>query len=179
MLNLADRIDAGRLDASIAVVIASNHKAAGIERAKQRGLDVRVVPRKAFDSTETFSDAVWSELRGAEVDLVVLAGFLSLLKIPDDYAGRVMNVHPALLPKFGGKGMYGRHVHEAVIAAGERESGCTVHIADNQYDHGPIVLQRRCEVRPDDTPETLAERVMAEERIAYPQAIQLFAEGKI
>ena len=109
----------------------------------------------------------------------MLAGFLSLLKIPDDYLGRVMNIHPALLPKFGGQGMYGHHVHEAVLAAGEQESGCTVHFADNQYDHGPVILQRRCPVKSDDTPDSLADRVMAEEREAYPQAIQMYAEGRV
>ncbi len=179
MTNLADRIRDGRLDAGIVLVLASNPDAGGIEKAKQRGLPVRVVPRRQYDATEAFSDAVWAELRAARVDLVVLAGFLSLLRIPDDYLYRVINIHPALLPKFGGKGMYGRHVHEAVLAAGESESGCTVHFADNAYDRGPIILQRRCPVKPDDTPDTLAARVMAEEREALPQAVQLYAENRL
>jgi len=179
MTNLADRIRDGRLDAGIALVIASNPDAGGIEKAKQRGLPVRVIPRKRYDSTDAFSDAVWAELRAAGVDLVVLAGFLSLLRIPDDYLYRVINIHPALLPKFGGKGMYGRHVHKAVLAAGESESGCTVHFADNAYDRGPIILQRRCPVKPDDTPDTLAARVMAEEREALPHAVQLYAENRL
>jgi folate-dependent phosphoribosylglycinamide formyltransferase PurN len=108
-----------------------------------------------------------------------MAGFLQLLRIPDDFAGRVLNIHPALLPAFGGQGMYGRRVHKAVLAAGVKESGCTVHVADNEYDHGPIVLQRTVEVRPDDTPEALADRVFAAECEAYPEAIRLFAEGKL
>ncbi len=179
MVNLQQRIERAALDARIVHVVASNAGAGGIDKANAMHLPVTVVARRQFHSTEAFSEAVFGVVRDAGAELVVLAGFLSLLKIPDDYAHRVMNIHPALLPKFGGQGMYGRHVHEAVLAAGETESGCTVHFADNQYDHGPIILQRTCEVKPDDTPDTLAERVMAEERIAYPQAIQLFAEGRV
>ena len=108
-----------------------------------------------------------------------MAGFLQLLRIPEDFAGRVMNIHPALLPAFGGQGMYGRHVHEAVLEYGAKLTGCTVHFADNEYDHGPVVLQRAVEVRDDDTPETLADRVFAAECEAYPDAIRLFAEGKL
>jgi len=176
MVNLARRIEAGELDAEIALVVASHPKAGGIERAGDLDLPVEVIHRKLFDSSDAFSKAVWAKLREAEVELVVLAGFLSLLRIPEDYAGKVMNIHPALLPKFGGQGMFGRRVHEAVLAAGETESGCTVHYADNQYDHGPIILQRTCPVLPDDTPESLAERVMAQEREAYPEAIQRYIE---
>jgi len=176
MVNLAQRIEAGELDAEIALVIASNPNAGGIERARELDLPIEVIHRKLFDSPDAFSKAVWAKLREAEVELVVLAGFLSLLRIPDDYSGKVMNIHPALLPKFGGQGMFGHHVHEAVLAAGETESGCTVHYADNQYDHGPIILQRTCPVLPDDTPETLAARVMAQEREAYPEAIQQYIE---
>jgi len=176
MVNLAERIEAGDLDARIALVIASNPKAKGIERARALDLPVEVIHRKLFDSPDAFSKAVWAKLREAGAELVVLAGFLSLLRIPDDYAGKVMNIHPALLPKFGGQGMFGHHVHEAVLAAGETESGCTVHFADNQYDHGPVILQRKCPVLADDTPDTLADRVMAEERQAYPEAIQRYIE---
>jgi len=161
MVNLVEHIAQGVLDAVIGRVIASNPKARGIELAREFGLDVHVVPRKEYDSVEAFSDRVFDLLREARVELVVLGGFLSLL------------------PKHGGKGMYGRHVHEAVLAAGDAESGCTVHFADNEYDQGPIILQRRCEVRPDDTVETLQHRVMIEERKAYPQAIQMFAEGRL
>ena len=174
MVNLARRIAAGEINASIVMVIASNPKAKGIERAESLGLPVEVIHRKLFESTDDFSKAVWAKLREAGAELVVLAGFLSLIRIPDDYQGKVMNIHPALLPKFGGKGMYGHHVHEAVLAAGETESGCTVHFADNEYDHGPVILQRKCPVLPDDTPDTLAQRVMAEEREAFPEAIRRY-----
>ncbi len=179
MVNLAQRIAAGALDAAIPLVIASNAKAKGIERAANLGLPVEIVVRKNFDSTEAFSDRCFELLRAADVNLVVLAGFLSLLRIPDDFEGKVINIHPALLPKFGGKGMYGHHVHEAVLAAGESESGCTVHFADNVYDNGPIILQAKVPVLPDDTPDTLAERVMAAERDAYPKAIAMIAAGEV
>lgn len=181
MTNIARHIAEGELHATIALVIASNDTAAstGIERAKQLGLLVEIVSRKQFTDTASFSDRVWSLIRDAKADLVILGGFLCLLNIPDDYRHKVMNIHPALLPDFGGKGMFGHHVHEAVIQSGVKESGCTVHFADNQYDHGPVILQRRCPVLPTDTPDDLARRVMAEERIAYPQAIELFAQGKL
>ena len=118
-------------------------------------------------------------VRAAKVDLVCLAGFLQLIEVPDDYAGRVMNIHPSLIPAFCGHGYYGHHVHEAVLAYGAKITGCTVHFADNQYDHGPIVLQRAVPVLDDDTPETLAARVFAAECEAYPEAIRLFGEGKL
>jgi folate-dependent phosphoribosylglycinamide formyltransferase PurN len=104
---------------------------------------------------------------------------LQLVRIPDDYMGRVLNIHPALIPAFCGKGYHGRHVHEAVLASGVKLTGCTVHFADNEYDNGPIIVQRACEVRDDDTPETLAGRVFAEECEAYPEAIRLLAEGRL
>lgn len=176
LLNLADRIDAGQLDATIATVISSRADAAGVERCRQRGLTVHVVPRREYANVDEFSRDVWALIRAAKAELVAMAGFLSLLRIPDDFAGRVINIHPGLLPKFGGQGMYGHHVHEAVIAAGESESGCTVHIADNEYDRGPIILQRRCPVEPSDTPDTLAARVFEQECIAYPQAISMMRD---
>jgi phosphoribosylglycinamide formyltransferase 1 len=118
---------------------------------------------------------VWEAIRGFTPDLVCLAGWLNLLPIPDDFHHRVLNIHPALLPAFGGKGMYGRRVHEAVLAAGIRESGCTVHFADNSYDTGPILVQKRVPVLASDTPDTLAARVFAAECAAYPEAIRMAA----
>ena len=114
----------------------------------------------------------------ASVDLVCLAGFLSLLHIPDDFRGRVLNIHPSLLPAFGGLGMYGNRVHKAVIDSGVRISGCTVHLADEAYDTGPILVQRCCPVEVGDTPETLKIRVWEEEKTAFPDAIRLVAEGR-
>jgi phosphoribosylglycinamide formyltransferase-1 len=175
--NLADRIAAGTLDASIAVVIASNPSCYGITRAKNLGLPVEVITRKAAGSLEAFSQQIAAALRTHNVDLALMAGFLSLWTIPHDFANRVMNIHPALLPKFGGKGMHGHHVHEAVLAAGESESGCTVHFADNTYDTGPIILQRRVPVLPGDTADTLAARVFEQECLAFPEAVRWWAEG--
>ncbi|MEM9883821.1 MAG: phosphoribosylglycinamide formyltransferase [Planctomycetota bacterium] len=179
MLNLAERIADGTLPAEVRLVVASNPAAKGIARAERLGLPVRVVPRREFTSGALFSEFIFAHLRDAGVELVCLAGFLSLLTIPEDYERRVMNIHPSLLPKFGGKGMHGRAVHEAVLAAGEVESGCTVHFADNTYDTGPVILQRRCPVLPGDTPETLAARVFEQECVGYPEAVAGFAAGRL
>ncbi len=179
LANLADAINRGELPAQISAVISSNDRAYGLKRAGKLDLPAFVVPRKRSKSPGEFSDLVFGLVRDAQAELVCLAGFLSLLVIPDDYAHRVINIHPALLPSFGGKGMYGRRVHEAVLAAGCKVSGCTVHLCDQTYDTGPIIVQRCCQVREDDTPETLAARVFEQECIAYPQAIRLFAEGRV
>jgi folate-dependent phosphoribosylglycinamide formyltransferase PurN len=138
-----------------------------------------VVDRKQAGSREEFGRRIFEHCRQARADLVCLAGFLQLIHVPDDFLGRVMNIHPALIPAFCGKGYYGHHVHEAVLTYGAKVSGCTVHFADNEYDHGPIILQRTVQVLADDTPETLAARVFAQECEAYPEAIRLFAEGKL
>jgi phosphoribosylglycinamide formyltransferase 1 len=177
--NLIDRIADRRLAANIVQVIAGRPDAGGTERAKRSGLPVEVVARKSFADVSAYSRRIFDLCRAGRADLVCLAGFLQLLEIPSDYADRIMNIHPALLPAFGGKGMYGRHVHEAVLAHGVKVSGCTVHFVDQVYDHGPIVLQKAVEVRDDDTPETLAARVFAAECEAYPEAIRLFAEGRL
>lgn len=174
--NLAEVIARGELPAVIACVIASNPTCFGIQRANNLGLPVQLITRKEAGSLEALSQQIADTLRGHDVDLALMAGFLSLWTIPPDFAGRVMNIHPALLPKFGGKGMHGHHVHEAVLAAGETESGCTVHYADNSYDTGPMILQKNVAVLPGDTAEVLAARVFEQERIAYPEAIRLFIE---
>ncbi len=176
MLNLADRIDAGSLPATIVLVLASNAHATGIAKARARNLPARTIIRKDYPDPAAFSADVFAAIRAADATHVCLAGFLSLLVIPDDYAGRVLNIHPSLLPAYGGKGMHGHHVHAAVLAAGETQSGCTVHFADNTYDTGPILLQRSCPVLTDDTPESLAARVFAQECEAYPAALRLLAE---
>ena len=146
MVNLIDRIDDETLAARIGLVLASNAgpAAAGVGRADARGLTTVTLERRLYEDAASYSDAVFAAVRAVKADLVCLAGFLSLLVIPEDFAGRVLNIHPSLLPKYGGKGMHGRHVHRAVIAAGDAESGCTVHVADNTYDTGPVLLQRRC-----------------------------------
>jgi len=178
LMNLLEYINEGRLNAEVAVVISSRSTVAGVERAKNAGLDVKIIRKKDYGDIDEFSKRIEEELVAANVDLVIQGGWLCLWKIPARYENRVMNIHPALLPSFGGKGMWGHHVHEAVLKAGCKVSGCTVHFCTNQYDKGPIIVQRACEVKDTDSPETLAARVFEQECIAYPQAIRLFAENK-
>jgi phosphoribosylglycinamide formyltransferase-1 len=177
--NFLDRIAAGTLPAEIAVVVASRADAHGLERARRAGVPAVVVARKAYADAERFNDALHAALVPFGVDLVVLAGFLSLFQPRARYAGRVMNIHPALIPAFCGPGFYGARVHQAVIESGVRVSGCTVHFADDQYDHGPIILQGAVPVLDDDTPDTLAARVHAVENELYPEAIRLWAAGRL
>ena len=179
LINILKYIEQGRLNAKVALVISSRSTVAGIERAKNAGLNVKIIRKKDHPDIDEISKCIENELAIAKVDLVIQAGWLCLWKIPARYENRVMNIHPALLPSFGGKGMWGHHVHEAVIKAGCKLSGCTIHFCTNQYDKGPIIVQRCCEVKDDDTPDTLAARVFEQECIAYPQAISLFEEGKI
>jgi phosphoribosylglycinamide formyltransferase-1 len=177
--NLQTAIEAGRLSARIAVVISSKPEAYGLTRARQHGLDAFAVSRRQYDTLAAFNAAINELLERYTIDLVVLAGFLSLYRPPPALTGKVMNIHPALLPAFGGKGLYGARVHRAVLDAGVKVSGCTVHFADEQYDHGPIILQQAVPVEDDDTVDTLAARVFAAECKLYPQAIQLFAENRL
>jgi formyltetrahydrofolate-dependent phosphoribosylglycinamide formyltransferase len=177
LANLVDRTGDRRLGARIDRVIGSKHGLGAEGRARQANLSYTVVERRAFDSTRAFSDAVFAHCQ--DVDLVVCAGWLQLLELPAFWLGRVINIHPALLPAFGGKGMFGRHVHRAVIDHGCKVSGCTVHYVDNTYDTGPIILQRTCHVLDDDTPESLAARVFAQECEALPDAISLIAQGRL
>ena len=179
LINILEYIEQGRLNAKVALVISSRSTVTGVERAKNAGLNVKIIRKKDHPDIDEFSKHIEDELANANIDLVIQAGWLCLWKIPDRYENRVMNIHPALLPSFGGQGMWGHHVHEAVIKAGCKLSGCTVHFCTNQYDKGPIIVQRSCEVKDDDTPDTLAARVFEQECIAYPQAINLFAEGKM
>ena len=177
--NLIDEIAAGRLDARIKLVIASRPGLLGIQRAQTAGLPSAVIDRRQFPDVAAFSRQVFTAIDAAQVDLVCLAGWLCLLDLPAPYTGRVMNIHPALLPSFGGKGMYGQKVHQAVLDRGCKVSGCTVHFVDSLYDSGPIILQRTCAVGEGDTADSLAHRVFEEEKIAYPQAIRLFAADRL
>lgn len=172
--NLLDEIAAGRLAASVEVVVSSRGDVRGVEVARRAGVPTHVLPRTGAPLA-TWSNAIFNACRAVEADLAVMAGFLHLVEIPADFAGRVINIHPALLPAFGGKGFHGLHVHRAVLARGCTVSGCTVHLVDNEYDHGRILLQKTVPVLPDDTPESLAARVFAEECRALPEAIRRFA----
>ncbi len=172
--NLIDRIADGRMrNTTIAVVISSRSNAGGIARTAKAGIPVEVIRVKDHADTTAFSGAVVAALERHHADLAVQAGWLCYWQLPERWLGRAINVHPALLTEFGGKGMYGRHVHEAVLAARKQTSGATVHFVDNQYDHGRIILQQCCDVRPDDTPDTLAARVQAIERELLPRAIEI------
>jgi formyltetrahydrofolate-dependent phosphoribosylglycinamide formyltransferase len=177
--NLLDRSADGRLPAQVAVVISNHGDAFGLTRAERAGVPTAVVERRGCASREEFSQRIFGVCRQERVHLVCLAGFMQLVLIPDDFLGRVMNIHPALIPAFCGRGYYGHHVHEAVLAYGAKLSGCTVHFADNQYDHGPIIVQRPVPVLDDDTPDSLAARVFEQECEAYPEAIRLFGEGRL
>ncbi len=164
LINLLDRIERGALNAEMPLVIASR-RCPGVERASARGLRTIIMPG------EIAAPALETTLAEARIDWVALGGYLQLIRIPERYRWRIVNIHPALLPSFGGPGMYGMRVHRAVIDAGCRISGCTVHLCDERFDHGPILAQRACEVKLDDTPEALAHRVFDLECALYPETL--------
>ena len=176
--NMLDWIAAGRLAASVELVVSSRGDIRGVRLAERAGIPVTVLP-PAGRPLADWSDAIFAACRAAKPDLVVMAGFLHLVEIPADFAGRVINIHPALLPAFGGKGFHGMHVHRAVIARGCTVSGCTVHLVDNEYDHGRILLQKTVPVLRDDTADSLAARVFAAECETLPEAINRIAAGEL
>ncbi len=177
--NLLEKIDAGEVPGEVRVVIASKTKAFGLERARRRGIPALPIPRKQHPDVSEFNDAIHAVLEKYEIDLVLLLGFLSPFETRGRFEARTINVHPALIPAFCGKGFYGHRVHEAVLESGVKVTGATVHFVDAEYDHGPIILQEAVDVRDDDTPESLAERVQAVERRLVPEAVRLFAESKL
>lgn len=177
--NFIDQIETEKLPATIQIVISSKPDVAGLNRARKHNLRTTVIPYANYTSIDAFSCAITDELDKYPIDLITLAGFVHFYNIPEKYHGKVMNIHPGLIPAFSGHHYYGRKVHEAVITYGAKVSGCTVHFADNIYDNGPIITQRAVPVHDDDTPDTLAERVFQAECEAYPEAIRLFAEGRL
>ena len=179
--SLIDACQAGRIDGEIAVVISNNRKAKALERATEAGIDSIHLTEKQFEHEAEFVTALREELSKRQVNLICLAGYMKFLppEIIDYVHGRVLNIHPALLPKFGGKGMFGIHVHEAVIAAGESETGVTIHLVDHLYDHGRILAQTKVPVEPGDTPETLQKRVLKSEHQFYPEVVARIASGEI
>ena len=179
VLNILEHIKQGKLNAEIPLVISSRATVSGVERLRQAGLNVQITRKKDFPDIEQFSQALEEQLIAAKIDLVIQGGWLCLWQIPKRYSNRVMNIHPALLPSFGGQGMWGHRVHEAVLKAGCKVSGCTVHYCTDEYDRGPIIVQRTCPVADDDTPDTLADRVFEQECLAFPEAIALFAENRL
>jgi phosphoribosylglycinamide formyltransferase-1 len=176
--NLIDQIRLRRLKAELVQVVASRPRIGAIARAESAKIPLALANYNARSRTE-FSNSVFEPIRHSKADLVILAGFLALVKIPPDYKGRVLNVHPSLIPSFCGKGFYGSKVHEAALATGVKISGCTIHFADDSYDTGPIVAQRAVPVLENDTIDTLAARVFTEECKALPEAISLYAEGRL
>jgi len=179
--NLQALIDACAQDhypAEIAVVISNKAKAFGLERAQKAGIPTHIINHREHEGREGFDAALVETIQSYDVDLVCLAGFMRILTpvFISAFEGRILNTHPSLLPKHGGAGMYGMHVHEAVIAAGDRTSGCTIHEVIVDVDRGPIILQKSVDVKEDDTPDTLAKRVLAQEHIAYREAVKMLAE---
>ncbi|MEM8680027.1 MAG: phosphoribosylglycinamide formyltransferase [Planctomycetota bacterium] len=177
--NLIQRQAASSLPVELVLVISSKANAGGLRFAEQAQVPAFCLERRDFETTQAFSDQVFAACRQASIDLVVMGGFLCHLLIPADFQHRVMNIHPSLIPKYCGQGYYGLRVHRAVLDARETHSGCTVHFVDDEYDHGPIILQRSVPVAPEDQPEDLARRIFAAECELYPEAISLFAQGRL
>lgn len=174
--SIIDAIADGKLNAEIAIVLTDKPNVMALERAQKAGIKNLCIDRKQFNSKDDFEAALLNELKAAEVDLVVLAGFMRILSpsFVHEYKERIMNIHPSLLPSFPGA-----HAHRDVLAYGVKVSGCTVHFVDEGTDSGPIIMQAAVEVRDDDTEETLAARVLEQEHIIYPKVLQLYVEGRL
>jgi phosphoribosylglycinamide formyltransferase 1 len=174
---LLDACDRKQIDALVVAVISNNSNAFALNRAHMAGIDCYHVSQKKYPEPQEYLRQLETVLDNNRINLIVLAGYMKLLpsEIVRKYYGRIINIHPALLPKFGGPGMYGANVHQAVLAAGELYSGATVHIVDSKFDHGPIIIQRRVAIQPDDTPESLATRILEIEHRILPQAVALYA----
>ncbi len=177
LLNLLDHVEAGKLSAEFPLVISSRRTAAGVERARARGLEVQVVRPRDFEDKDAFARHQTDLILAHDPDLVVMAGYLVHYPVPDELAGRILNIHPSLLPRHGGKGCYGDRVHAAVLAAGDTVSGCTVHVVDDQYDHGPVLARSEVPVEPGDDVDSLAARVFEAECATYPRVIAEYAAG--
>lgn len=178
--SLINASKAGKLSGEIVLVISNNDNAYGLERARKAGIDTFVYKVRNYSSKDEAHGDLLEMLDSYNVEYIALAGYLKLLPVPliQKYCNKITNIHPALLPKYGGKGMYGHHVHEAVLASRETESGATVHLVDEIYDHGRILLQKKVPVKSDDTPDTLAARVLKVEHEIYPEALDKLIKGK-
>ncbi len=177
--NFIDLNAAGNLPIDIRIVISSSSTAGGLAHASAAELPLLICRRKACPSDEEFSQRIFAACREAQVEYVLMAGFMKFLPIPPDFENRVINIHPSLIPAFCGQGLYGHHVHQAILDYGAKVSGCTVHFVDNQYDHGPIIWQQPTPVFSEDTADTLANRVFDLETEAYPHVIRLLAARKL
>ena len=178
---LIDAQEAGSIDGEIVLVLSNASKAYALERARKHGIEAKFISKKQAGSDEAFNDAILAELRRAGAELVVLAGYLPIVgaQIVRAYEHRIINIHPALIPSFCGPGMYGHHVHEAVLAYGAKISGATTHFVDEQVDHGGVIMQASVPVLEDDTPDTLAARVLTVEHRILPESVSLFCAGKL
>ncbi len=177
--NFIDLAAEGSLAIEIELVVSSNPQAGGLEFAKQAGIASVVLERSEYEGHQAYGKAIFDKCREAGVDMVVMAGFLKLAPVPDDFDGRVVNIHPSLIPSFCGQGMYGNRVHQAVLDYGAKVTGLTVHFVDNEYDAGPIIWQQPVPVFEDDTADTLAARVFEAEKEAYPHVLGLLAAGRV
>ena len=182
--NLQAIIDSCRsaaADAEVRVVISNNSRSLALERARRANIPASHLSSGTHPAPDLLDEAITETLQRHGVQVVALAGYMKMLgpRTLDAYRNRILNVHPALLPKFGGPGMYGERVHEAVLASGDSVSGVTIHLVDEEYDHGPVVAQTQVPVLPDDTPDTLAARVLEQEHILYPETIQRIATGEV
>ena len=181
--NFIDLATEGQLQIDIRLVVSSTAQAGGLKFAEEAGIPTLVVRRRDFADgaagDQEFGDAIFAACRNAEVDYVAMAGFMRLAPVPDDFAGRVVNIHPSLIPSFCGHGMYGDRVHQAVLDAGAKVTGVTVHFVDNEYDAGPIIWQQPVPVFDDDTPDTLGKRVFEVEKEAYPHVLKMLAAGRV
>ncbi len=177
--NFIDLAAAEQLPLDIRLVLSSTPQASGLQHAAHTKIPTQVFQRKESPTAEAYGNAIFNACRKAEVDVVLMAGFLKLVPVPDDFTGRVLNIHPSLIPAFCGHGMYGHGVHQAVLDYGAKLTGCTVHFVDNEYDAGPIIWQQPVPVFEDDTADTLAARVFEAEKEAYPHVLKLLAAGKI
>ncbi|QEG23687.1 phosphoribosylglycinamide formyltransferase [Mariniblastus fucicola] len=177
--NLIVRIDAGSLDAEIALVVSNNPDAKGLNFAREASIDSKVISHKEFDGRHSFSEAIFDALRASGAELIVMGGFLRQLSIPDDFENRIINIHPSLIPAFCGKGNYGSRVHQGVLDYGCKLTGCTVHFVDDDYDHGPIIAQASVPVESGDDVKSLAARVFAAECELLPSVINRIANGDV
>ena len=178
---ILNAVTEGRLPARVSLLVSNNSNAGAMELARSRNIPAVHVSQRQFSSEDEYGERLLALLTQYHVDLIALAGYMKRVpvKVIERFRNKIVNIHPALLPDFGGEGMFGIHVHEAVIAAGAKVSGATVHIVDEEYDHGVIVLQKTVDISPNDTPETLAAKVLKIEHEIYPQALAAFAAGRV
>jgi phosphoribosylglycinamide formyltransferase-1 len=178
---IIDACESGNLDASVCVVISNNSKSGALERAKKHNIPFHHLSGVTHPQPDDLDNAIFNVLINADADVVFLAGYMRKLgnKTLEKFKGRILNTHPALLPKFGGKGMYGMNVHQAVINSKVRESGVSIHLVDGEYDTGPVIAQRRVKVQSGDTPEILCERVMGQERKFVVETLKKIASGEL